>query len=282
MRYPLLYQRPEYFTLNPNADLAQGLAFAGLGRFPGGFRYDDATESLWGGGNAGTLTNMDPATDWVWSQELGRFALEFVGASSQYVRNASPTVLPANTDITLSLWANLAADAKNVFRWLDDDWTQGIALQAGNNAIACYVNGADANIYKGGMSIAGLHHLCYRKPYAAAYGDFYLDGSPYALTNTTDKTSENISGGAMLEIGGKSTDPYSSYCTGAIADVVVHSRCISADEIAALADPTNIDLRTGGVPLILPPRRRVFPAAVSVMPWLYCRQPQVIGGGLGL
>jgi len=62
--------RPQQFTLanSRQCSLAKGLVFAGLGRAHGSTQYYDSS----GRGNNGTLTAMDPATDWVWSSELGR------------------------------------------------------------------------------------------------------------------------------------------------------------------------------------------------------------------
>ncbi len=48
---------------------------------------------------------------------------------------------------------------------------------------------------------------------------------------------------------------------GYLTDHALWARILSNNEILALADPSNVDLRVGGVPLILPPRRRIWPVA---------------------
>jgi len=53
---------------------------------------------------------------------------------------------------------------------------------------------------------------------------------------------------------------------GFIADVLVWQGVISLEIMKAVQDPSNVDLRVGGVPLILPPRRRLFTTSVAAGP----------------
>ena len=53
---------------------------------------------------------------------------------------------------------------------------------------------------------------------------------------------------------------------GFMADILCFSSKLTQDDAKNLADPSNVDLRVGGVPLILPPRRRVWPVAVAEAP----------------
>ncbi|GIV52796.1 MAG: hypothetical protein KatS3mg038_3317 [Candidatus Kapaibacterium sp.] len=46
---------------------------------------------------------------------------------------------------------------------------------------------------------------------------------------------------------------------GAMADLMAWNRPLTDSEGRSLGDPGNVDLRVGGVPLILPPRRRSWP-----------------------
>lgn len=61
---------------------------------------------------------------------------------------------------------------------------------------------------------------------------------------------------------------------GLVADVLIFDRPLRPAEIAELADPYNIDLRVGNVPLLLPEHPRLLPvgvasvaASVTRMPW---------------
>jgi hypothetical protein len=48
-----------------------------------------------------------------------------------------------------------------------------------------------------------------------------------------------------------------------LTDVMYWTRALSDNEVKAVMDNTNVDYRIGGVPLILPPRRQMFPATTA-------------------
>ena len=78
--------RPDDFDLNTNSVLAQGLVFAGLGRFVGSTHYHDS--SLYK--NNGTLTGYTgagntPADKWQWDATLRRWMLGFKYPSGNMV-----------------------------------------------------------------------------------------------------------------------------------------------------------------------------------------------------
>ena len=59
---------------------------------------------------------------------------------------------------------------------------------------------------------------------------------------------------------------------GSVVDVIAADAAFSNSEISQMADPFNVDLRIGGIPLILPPRRRYWPvvsetAIPKFVPW---------------
>lgn len=65
-------------------------------------------------------------------------------------------------------------------------------------------------------------------------------------------------GRTMLDFG----YGYNGTFDGFYADAIIWTgRALAPSEIEQLADPSNVDLRVGGVPLILPPRRRLWPVA---------------------
>ncbi len=87
--------------INRYASLRQGLVGAwcpSLGA--SGFRLIDRS----GYGNHGTLTNMDPGTDWVPSG--GKLALDFDGVDD-YVLIPNAASLQITGPITISFWANI-------------------------------------------------------------------------------------------------------------------------------------------------------------------------------
>jgi len=48
-----------------------------------------------------------------------------------------------------------------------------------------------------------------------------------------------------------------------LIDVMYWTRALPDNEVKVVMDPTNVDYRIGGVPLILPPRRQMFPATAA-------------------
>ena len=89
-------QRPTIFDLDYQSPLGRGLVYAGLGSGPGTLRATDSSIQR----NHGTLTNMNPATDWVWAQELGRKGLDFDG--DEYVNVPDAASLRLSTAFTLA------------------------------------------------------------------------------------------------------------------------------------------------------------------------------------
>ena len=86
---------------------------------------------------------------------------------------------------------------------------------------------------------------------------------------------------ADASIGTASTGTAYGWC-GQLADIGFWSRPLSAGEIAVLADPSNVDLRVGGVPLILPPRRRLFPSVEIPAPTFNPAWAQHVNTYIGL
>ena len=89
--------RPERVQINYGHPLARGLVFAGLGELPNSTYYHDS--SLYS--NHGTLTNMEPASDWAWSGELRRFGTLHDG-SDEYVTGTTGCNFLG--DFTAAVW----------------------------------------------------------------------------------------------------------------------------------------------------------------------------------
>jgi hypothetical protein len=263
-------QRPEYFTLDPCHDLARGLVFAGFGRFPKGFRYDDATESMWGGGNHGTLTNMDPASDWVWVPELGRWATKFNG-NSQLVRVVRGMV--RSYPFAMGCWvklANTSAEHRvmqlavtsygSKYAMITSPPARGWEYQVRNDGSFDSTNFAVAN---GGSLSTKWQYIWVQSPSLAVH-QLWVDGS---LVDT-DTNSSGVDAYDQCGIGGE-VDIVPVYAAATIADPAIFAgRTLSPSEIARLADPSNIMLDG----LLVAPGRTVFPTAVvdaTAKPWIY-------------
>ena len=275
-RYRKMLERPDYFRLNPNSPLAEGLVFAGLGRFPGGLRYDDATESLYGGGNHGTLTNMEPATDWVWVPELGRWALDFDGVDDYVPLNR--LLFRVNADITFAVWINpraLSVQQSSVF--LEGEARNYMYLTSTTVVVDQYPPGGGAFAVAVSGLVGKWTHLAYVR--AGITESIYINGQ------ATSRTGGEVYSGTTptsSRLGAREPGGVRYVLNALLSDFVAAERAYSQDEIRTLADPS--DPMLGG--LILPPKRRLFPSVVGSTPTntlaILSRRNRILSGGVGV
>jgi hypothetical protein len=246
----MMKQRPPTFRINRDSPLAKGLVFAGLGGGASTSLYADAS----GYGNNGTLTNMEPASDWVWVPELGRWATNSA-TSSEYIAHTSRIGADASWSlVSIAGWikpSNRIAGHYVVVQvsgngpslWIDD----GPTLQFRSTGLFGRSHGPLAAFTNGKWS-----HVVFT--YSKPSYNFFFDGV-------------NVSSGTV--VGDNSVQPYSadwkSCYAGAsadFADVCMWHRALSASEIQQLADPSNVMLSG----LIRPPVRRWWPAVSGGTP----------------
>jgi len=250
--YPRMTERPPNFRLNPASPLAQGLVFFGGGLVPGGSRMYDGSVY----GNHGTLINMDPQTDWVWVPELRRWAMTFEGID-EHVMAPNSTHYNFTSDFTCAAWAHPSSTVANrrlVYRYTNRE--RGYYLtqndtDSGQWTFAIFADtiqtiDSDAPPTGDWQHIVGVRHSGQMR--------IYVDGQQQT---DTASCAGSITGTRPLYVGCDYLIKHEF--VGDIAEPVLFSRSLTPSEIAALADPGNVDLRVGGVPLILPPRRRIFP-----------------------
>lgn len=277
-----LTERPEYFRINPDWPLAESCVFAGLGRFPGGLRYDDAMESLWGNGNHGTLTNMAiPATatsGWQWDNHLRRMVLAYDGSSDYVLVPYSAIALP----YTVIAWMKINTAANKVAWWRGKQGTGATAWDAEYLSIT--------SGYK--VTVSSVHNNVFKTATSVGYFDVGVWVNTMSIFgSTTDRrivfkgvvaqnTEESIPEGMNLcNIGCDSS--YSgvpeNFFPGSLADqiVLLGDWSVYAD---AFADPSNVDLRINGIPGILPVWQRVYGAAVAAA---VTARSRIIGAGVG-
>lgn len=255
-------ERPENFEIDPRHPLADGLVFAGLGRHTGSVLYHDS--SLFG--NAGTLTNMDPPTDWVFDPTMGRWGLDFLAASSQTVQ-AGFTV--GAVPLTISGWCYLPTTSGT--HYIASCCTSAVA----NNSFALFV--INGTLYARSRTTTGVSGTVAGVPantWFHACGLFVSATERYAVLNgvsgaaqTTSSTPTSIDRTIIGNSGGAGT----SFYDGQLADILIHSRALSLPEIQALADPSSVMLSLGGGDSgLLTYRRRSWAVSMpSAFPWLY-------------
>jgi len=230
--------------------LGRGLVFAALGGGAGTVTAFDATLH----GNDGTLTNMDPATDWVDVPELGRKGLDFDDTNSEYVN--IPT-LPIGSYPAFTLHAWLPATsylARTVDYWRN-------YVNSGTYVCVCgYGNAFQFNCRNNfdataaitlASSASGLYAVTAVR-HSLSHHAIYLDG-----TLAGEDIAHTVSGlftQQVTTIGD---------IQGIAVDHMCWDRALSRHEIAALADKSNVNLSLGGQDAIWTPQRSYFYSAAK-------------------
>lgn len=233
-------------------------AYAGL--HPGTNRFVDGS----GLENHGTLTNMDASTDWVWSDELGRWALDFDGSNDLVVT----PVIALGTTYSLS-WC---------MQYTKTTGGEPIGGANLNNSYGCYVNSPTtattlihspifpaASVASDSLGVLSpielMHFSIVRKN---ARVEFYVRGLKLGGT----KTLANNEPFSVSLLGSERLTPVYQF-KGKLADVLFHNRDISPPEITWLADRSNR--------LYTPDTRRAIWVPTPFNPALMRRQRRMAG-----
>ena len=270
-------ERPENFEVDLSHPLMRGAVLLGLGQAHHSIRYRDESAK----GNHGVLTNMDPATDWLWEPKLGRRVLDFDG-SNDYVEIPSPGNVLDGKLVTFACWFNVpSGTATDYPRFIDRIYSGQFAFYWTTSttifAAALNTTGGAQDISNLGVSvpIGSWHHVVY--VYNGADVLLYLDGLLKSTTSFPDGVLANST--AIVRIGQRVDAGTARNFLGIMADTCLWSRALSAAEINMLADPSNVMLSGA----IREPRpRRSFVGQVAAKPWLYAhrRSSRVIGVGI--
>ncbi len=222
--------------------MARGLVFAGLaqGGLVGSTHYHDS--SLYG--NHGTLTQMDPGTDWVFDPTLGRWisrvnlttktivcpaiALQSVGTAACWFRGT-------NTPASFGKFWIIGSGELQLFR-NDSDTSIAFSI-GGSNRVFTTIDLWDNE----------WHHVVAQ--WATNWRRLVIDGVPGTPSGTSYTFPATWSN---LYLGNQAAGDRTS--GGELSDVAFFSRALSPAEIQQLADPSNVMLSG----LILPPRRTLF------------------------
>jgi len=258
------------------SNLAKGLVFAGLGAHPGASMMVDSAR-----GNNGTLTNMDPASDWVFVPELGRWGTRYTE-----INQTIPVsdCLSLATPLTLCGWAMCPTtpsyqDALCPL-WKPNEFAFGLMRGyhdgTGENAItaATYDESATTqwrrlNIYgtdeSGAEWVAGEWvHVAFQifsrsRVIIWANGNSIYDGFSdnwHPFSPTTHNVAVR---------GPGTVDVINDYADGSIADPLGYSRILTPTEIADLADPSNVSL-SGMLDWGRTRKRYFLPTSSSIIP----------------
>jgi hypothetical protein len=203
-----------------------------------------------GRGNTGTLTSMDPLTDWVNGATSTGQALDFDG-SDDYVQTTSNQLKTAN-DFTISIWfkTNTLTFA-TMLLWEGQSSGNGFGseqemhLSIGqysgiNNKISfnllagVFSDNADALVLSATLADNNWHHalVTVSNLNSSPSGSLYLDGVLASTDTGTTGATTRTSWDTDLRMGrpGAST----RYFNGRIDEVRIYNRALSADEVARL------------------------------------------------
>lgn len=258
MRNRSLRERPENFRLKTDHSLAQKLVFAGLGRVSGDLKYVDSSVY----GNHGTLTAMDPSTDWSWIPTLNRFALDF-DATDDYVNCGSTPITDDIRPLTVSAWVKARSRGESSCGHIV---SKGGLFLSGSWVFCVYYGGlrllveAGTDLYHN-VSIdfdisanqIWKHVLITWTGGTTAATDIqlYVNSIVISPTQLQDGVSLVSDAALNLSIGGKA----GAYTfDGQISDPMIWNRILSSSEIQQLADPSNTMLSG----LLLPPKRKLY------------------------
>ncbi len=257
--------------INWHDGLNHGLVvwFLNVPHWQGGTTWRDLTKRF-----DGTLTNMDPATDWVGpgGRRGGFGALDFDGSNDYVVNNSAPV-----TDEPLTLMCWMRPDVTNTIQkmvWVGDESDD---INSGQWAIQI-VGTVSAEIVRMQKSGGGGHryaftgiapsttewtHVCGTIAAAAAESDFilYINGRVPSDHGTIDSGPSDPAVDTLAIGIAAHTTPVFPF-NGLLDDVRIYNRALSAAEVSQVYQDSQV-----GYPRTLRRlRRRAFaaPAAVDI------------------
>jgi hypothetical protein len=212
---------------------------------------------------AGTLTNMDPPTDWVRSS--GPYALDFDGSNDRVL--TGDTVLPSgNSSRSVSAWfrTSIKKNYSVIFRYGTAATSQMFWMGLDNAGQVVVTQFGSALFTSGDRADNRWHNLTVTQ-IANAYVA-HIDG--IAVGSNTMTTNTVLTGTASI---GASYDQISNGFAGQIDDVSVYNRALTAGEIRALARRRGIAYEAR--------RNQNYGSSGFQAAWARQRT-QLIGGGL--
>ena len=272
-------QRPNTFRIDPLHPLARGLVFAGLGMGNRtAFYKDSSRESK---GNDGTLTNMDPATDWLWEPKLGRWALDFDG-SNDYVQ--LPLLPPIRASAcwfhpgAIPNWCALSLFSTNTGWPYFYCWDMAIATNYEAWTSRGYISDGVTQVIGTAVPMAKvLTHIGFNL--VGGYLDLYINGTLQAHDATAVIPIAGVA--AFTRVGDTSSG--SMTYIGKLSDLCLWSSARSPADFASLADPSNV-MMSGAIRE--PGLRRNFVGQAGAVPSVGVRYGGALragcSGGIGV
>ncbi|GIV51524.1 MAG: hypothetical protein KatS3mg038_2045 [Candidatus Kapaibacterium sp.] len=246
--YPRMTERPLRFRLNPHSPLYYGLVLAFLGEGS----QEGCTHAIDSGPYQVPTRHYEgqPAI-MVHDAFLGRHVLKVVGENMRTIRMAHDMTI--TYPWCVAQWAHLDNLALLPIAGLGGPGGSGQTYSLACNSTGIYIAG---DIYfVGPFNVNVPTNKWFHASFNAVqlgFNEAWFDGA-YAGAH-----SGNTGNFTIRYVHGR--EDRATTNNGYLADLMAwNNRILTTNEAAALADPGNVDLRVGGVPLILPPRRRSWP-----------------------
>ena len=274
-------ERPENFEVDLSHPLMRGAVLLGLGQSHHSPRYRDESAK----GNHGVLTNMDPATDWLWEPKLGRRVLDFDG--NEYIGGLTKVPVPviwthaawvyiagypASTDAHFGICMTFADDPSS----LTHDRGLGIETAAQGGRVAAYqYAGSEKFGYGPAVPLAAWNHL------VASYDGTNLRAYCNGIAGSPSASGVGFAGYTTPELV-LARVKYAGL-SSRMSDCLCWPRALSAAEIMQLADPSNVMM--SGAIREPRPRRNFIGQAGEAPPSVGVRYGGAFrwaGGGIGV
>lgn len=185
--------------------------------------------------NWGTLTNMDPATDWVVSG--GKGALDFDGSNDHVnLGQRSPFQIDFSSRFSISAWIKTTASSGGIIgKRVLAGWYFSIE---GANVIGLILQGTSSAIIvtsvASGVSDGNWHHVAatYTGNSNASGISLFVDGRQVSTTTVLNSAIGSMLNAIDTTIGAVTTNQF--FLAGQLDDIRIYNRALTAGEVRQL------------------------------------------------
>jgi len=235
--------------------------FAHLGQVVGSTTYRDSSVY----NNDGTLTGYTgagnlPQNRWGWDATTRRPMLGFDGSGTSIACSGVSAALASQSKATLTAWLYRPATSTKVLVGYQPSSGNRFGIQWYSDGNAYFIaENSGAAFGAWSNSLTGSH--CFTLVFDGTKSgssriSSYVDGV-FVGNATTGTPPTALPSAATLgtSLAGVTSTTYGG---GSVIDLLVHTRDLSASEIADASNPANVDLRIGAAPPLLLSARRYW------------------------
>ena len=256
--YPVMRERPPGFRINPASPLYRDLKIApfdpAIGRWKQEIPVRFQTDPGW----------------WYyrWGSWYAGYA-PYVRYHPQWRRHVSFGA-PGNSGLRMGALSCLLPSSEFTIAWMESYYANnrfsgafGVFTSAMSGKLHLYTDSGWPKAVLNGVTLGG--HWSHQsiiiryRPETNGF-QFWGNGSLYASGTASLPSWDSTDIIHMWRASNDGTN------MGYFGDLMYWTRALTDNEIKAVSDLNNIDYRLGGVPLILPPRRRLWPVVFEGVP----------------